>query len=138
MFHNKKKYYSIILGSFAAFELLMNMAVKRGFDLPVPDEWNKGQWIVDARVLNFSEWKIFSRRNDVIIALTFVFVTAGPNVTLPSDFNTANNTIHGIGAAGSATGGATGQHGNNSGGCCVANGGGGGAGGNGAGAGAYA
>ena len=106
---NGIKYYSILIGSFAAMELLLNAAVNRGFDLPSRHPLYRNQWLVDQRILSHREWRDFSRRLDVLLALTFVPLVSGVSHVLESDFNVNSNTIFGIGSGFAGLGGSAGS-----------------------------
>src|SRR5712691_941815 len=66
-----------------------------------PDEY-----IIAEDQIDPHQWQRFLSRQDVILALTFVFATAGPTTTLPADFNTASNQINAIGSGTGGLGGA--------------------------------
>ena len=78
--------------------------------IPIPNPLRAGQYLLETGAHSPRTLRAFFRRPDVIIGLTFVFATAGPTVTLPSDFNINSNTINCIGSgfAGQGGGAATG------------------------------
>src|SRR5260370_19990234 len=67
------------------------------------------EYIVAEDQLDPHQWRKLFSRQDVILALTFVFATAGPAFTLPADFNTASNQINAIGAGTGGLGGTRGH-----------------------------
>jgi hypothetical protein len=99
------KYFSLWIGGLAALEILFNATAVRDLDLPQRHPFYPDQWIVEERALSPRQWLDFLRRPDVLIGLTYLFVTGGVSVTLPSDFNTASNTISAIGAGVPGSGG---------------------------------
>ena len=115
MIRNSVKYISLICGTYAAFEIVLNASVIRGLELPARNPIHPRQWIVDERVMSPREWRIYLRRPDVIIALTYVFVVGGSTVTLPSDFNIMSNVISCVGAGQGGGGGQSGSVGSGAG-----------------------
>jgi hypothetical protein len=107
MLHNGR-YISLVIGSFAALEILLNAAVRRGHELPSRNPVDDRAWVVRVETLNRHEWRDFLRRPDVILAVysTYIFLTAGPSTVLPGNFNVLDNQVGGIGAgAGGGSGG---------------------------------
>lgn len=74
--------------------------------LPIQNPLHPDQYLLETSAHSPRKLRDFFRRHDVILGLTFVFVTAGPTTTLPSDFNTASNTISCIGSGFAGQGGA--------------------------------
>jgi hypothetical protein len=83
--------------------------------VPVKHPLRPNEYLIDTSTHSPRTMRNFFRRQDVVLALTFVFATAGPSLVLPADFNTASNQINAIG---SGTGGAGGGNGSTTGGCC--------------------
>lgn len=110
MMHHGRRVYSIVISSFAALEILLNASVHRGIELPIKNPLRPSEWIVDAEVLTPRQWRDFSRRPDVLLALTFVFYLSGSS-TAPSDYNPNSNTWHAIGSGSAGQSGATGGSG---------------------------
>ena len=80
--------------------------------IPIKHPFRPNEYLIDTSSHSPRTLRNFFRREDVILALTWAFATAGPTLVLPSDFNTASNQIDAIG---SGTGGAGGTVGNNGG-----------------------
>src|SRR6202030_2658849 len=76
--------------------------------IPIKRPFHKGEYLIDTSAHSPRTLRNFFRREDVILALTWAFATAGPTLVLPSDFNTASNQINGIGSGTGGAGGAAG------------------------------
>lgn len=64
----------------------------------------RNSYLVEKDALTASQWNDLLKKKNLFYIASFFPITSGSTATLPSDFNTANNTIHciGAGAAGSA------------------------------------
>src|SRR6202030_2647546 len=98
--------------------------------IPVKHPFRPNEYLIDTSAHPPRTLRNFFRREDVILALTWAFATAGPTLVLPADFNTASNQINAIGTG---TGGGPGNGGVVA--CCIGSG---GAGGNAGAGGAFA
>jgi len=72
---------------------------------PQRNPLHPNEHIIAEDQLTPHQWRRFLGRQDVQIALTYFFVVSGATTVLPSDFNTASNTINAIGS-GAGGGGA--------------------------------
>lgn len=90
--------------SFAASAAALLWLAHAGI-IPTPNPVQPGQYLLETSAHPPRTLRTFFRRPDVIIGLSFVFATAGPTVTLPSDFNINSNTIACIGAGFAGQGG---------------------------------
>lgn len=72
--------------------------------------WNYHKWFPGKIIVEqTARTAKFFKRHDFIYSSTFLLFHSGTTITLPADWNTANNTIHAIGAgAGGGTGGSGG------------------------------
>ena len=104
MIRNGGRYASLLLGAGALLWL-----AEHGIT-PAKNPFEPDQYIIDDTI-GKSLWEELTARKDVIFCLTWVFVTAGPTVTLPADFNIASNQINVIG---NGSGGQPGQSGTDS------------------------
>jgi len=105
MIENGGRYASLLLGA-AALLWLADHGIEAARN-PIHEE----QYVVRDTAMNQDAWNQFLIREDVKFLCAFVFVTSGSSVTLPSDFNTANNTIHCIGNGAPGQGGGQGASG---------------------------
>ncbi len=82
--------------------------------IPIKHPFRPNEYLIDTSAHSPRTLRNFFRREDVILALTWAFATAGPSLVLPADFNTASNQINGIGS-GTGGVGAVGINGGNGG-----------------------
>lgn len=112
----KGKYVGVICGSFAALDILINACLKYGYELPKQTNLSGNQWLVREHVLSKRQWRDFMHRPDVVLALSWVFITSGATTTLSATFNPSSNTFYAIGAGGGGSVGSGGGAGGGGGG----------------------
>jgi hypothetical protein len=105
MIKNGGRYAALLLGV-GALLWLSEHNVKVGIH-PLHSD----QYIVQDNEMIQEDWNTFLSRPDVKFLCALVFITGGSSTVLPSDFNTAANTISCIGNGAPGTGGQSGTAG---------------------------
>jgi len=112
MIRNGGRYASLILSAGALLWL-----AEHGIS-PIRNPLRPAEYLIEDRQISQPLFDRLVSRQDVVFCLIYVFVTAGPTVTLPSDFNTASNQIICIGNGAGGAGGQGGTNGSTCGGGC--------------------
>src|SRR6266436_4684647 len=105
MIRNGGRYASLILGAGALLWL-----TQHGIS-PIPNPVRTGEYLIEDTQIDTVTFDTLISRKDVIFCLIWFFVTAGPTITLPADFNTASNQINVIGNGVGGGGGSPGAGG---------------------------
>jgi hypothetical protein len=103
MLRNGGRFASLLLGAGALWWL-----AREGI-LPPANPFRPHEFIIEQDELTPKGWRELMRREDVMLCLTWFFVTAGPTTTLPSDFNIASNQVNLIGNGAGGQGGTSGS-----------------------------